>query len=270
MGDGQLHRLVATRQRTREEPHGAIVPWLVAVTTYRDRYPLSTREIEGVTVRIISPPDGLEPSAGRPWVWRAEFLGAFDEADRAMLDAGWHLVHVEVPDRYGDPVAMAAWWSAYRVLVDELGFDPRPGLIALSRGGLYAISWAAAHPDCVSAIYLDNAVCDLRSWPGGLGDAKPSPTEWRQMLEVYGLEPADLDAVAAISPISKLAPIAAARIPLLVAYGDADRAVPANENSVPLLANYTGPSQTVVRPGADHHPHGIDPATVRSFFEAAR
>jgi pimeloyl-ACP methyl ester carboxylesterase len=261
------------------------------VTTYRDRYPLATRVIDGVTVQIISPPPGVEappgveppagvepsaaggPPPGLPWVWRAEFLGAFDEADQAMLDAGWHLVYVEVPDRYGDPVAMAAWWSAYRLLVDELGFDPRPGLIALSRGGLYAISWAAAHPDCVSAIYLDNAVCDLRSWPGGLGDAQPAPTEWQQMLNVYGLDPADLDGVAAISPISKLAPLAAARIPLLVAYGDADRAVPANENSEPLLANYTnlgGPAEAVIRPGADHHPHGIAPTTVQAFFEAAR
>ena len=236
------------------------------MTTYRDRYPLSTRQIDGVTVRVISPPPRVEPLAGLPWVWRAEFLGAFDDADVAMLESGWQLVYVEVPDRYGDPVAMAAWWSAYRFLVDELGFDPRPGLIALSRGGLYAISWAAAHPDCVSAIYLDNAVCDLRSWPGGLGDARPAPTEWQQMLNVYGLDPADLDAIAATSPISKLGPIAAAGIPLLVAYGDADRAVPANENSVPLLANYAGPSQVVVRPGADHHPHGIDPATVRTFF----
>ncbi|MFI5706990.1 alpha/beta fold hydrolase [Kribbella sp. NPDC051620] len=242
------------------------------MTTYRDRYPLSTREVDGVTVQIISPPPGVEPAGGLPWVWRAEFLGAFDDADRAMLDAGWHLVYVEVPDRYGDPVAMAAWWAAYRCLVDELAFDPRPALIALSRGGLYAISWAAAHPDCVSAIYLDNAVCDLRSWPGGLGDAPSAPAEWQQMLKVYALDPTDLDAVAAISPISKLAPLAAARIPLLVAYGDADRAVPANENSVPLLANYTnlgGPSQTVIRPGADHHPHGIDPAVVRAFFEAS-
>jgi pimeloyl-ACP methyl ester carboxylesterase len=132
---------------------------------------LYTREIKGVTVRVVTPPAGTEPAAGLPWVWRAEFLGAFDGADRSMLDAGWHLVSVEVPDRYGDPVAMAAWWSAYRTLVDELGFDPRPGLIALSRGGLYAISWASEHPDCVSGIYLDNAVCDLRSWPGGRGGA---------------------------------------------------------------------------------------------------
>lgn len=58
------------------------------------------------------------------------------------------------------------------------------------------------------------------------------------MLDVYGLGPDDPDAVAAVSPISRLAPLAAARIPLLVASGDADRAVPAEENSEILLAKY--------------------------------
>ena len=250
---------------------------LTPTGTYQDRYPLYTREIDGATVRVVTPPAGVEPSAGLPWVWRAEFLGAFDDADQAMLDAGWHLVYVDVQDRYGDPVAMAAWWSAYRALVHELGFDPRPGLIALSRGGLYAISWASEHPACVCGIYLDNAVCDLRSWPGGLGRGDGAPAQWRQVLDVYGLGPDDLEAVAAVSPISKLAPLATARIPLLVAYGDADRAVPAEENSKILLSKYAdlgGPARTIVRAGADHHPHGIDdthggPAVVQKFFEEA-
>ncbi|NEA30576.1 hypothetical protein [Streptomyces sp. SID13031] len=128
----------------------------------------------------------------------------------------------------------------------------------------------AAPPEGVGGIYLDNAVCDLRSWPGGLGRGKGAPAEWRQLLDIYGLDATDLDGVAAVSPISKLAPLAAARIPLLVAYGDADHAVPADENSEPLLAKYTelgGPSEAVVRPGADHHPHGIAPALVQAFFE---
>ena len=239
---------------------------LTPAGTYQGRYPLSTA---GGRLRVVGPPDGVEPVAGLPWVWRAEFLGAFDEADRAMLDAGWHLVYVDVPDRYGDPVAMAAWWSAYRFVVDELRFDPRPGLIALSRGGLYAISWASEHPDCVCGVYLDNAVCDLRSWPGGFGRAERAPNEWRQVVKIFGA-----DAVEAVSPISKLKPIADAGIPLLVSYGDADRAVPAEENSEVLLAKYDGPATVIVRADGDHHPHGIDEANggagvVREFFEEA-
>ncbi|MEV8376097.1 alpha/beta hydrolase [Kribbella sp. NPDC056861] len=242
--------------------------------TYQERYPRYTREVGDHLVQVIAPPTGVEAAAGVPWIWRAEFLGAFDDADRAMLDAGWHLVYVGVPDRFGDPVAMAAWWAAYRLVIDELGFDPRPGVIALSRGGLYAVSWAAQHPECVSGIYLDNAVCDLRSWPGGLGDAPGAPAEWQRLLSVYGFAPDDLDAVVAASPISKLAPLATAGIPLLVGYGDADRSVPAHENSEVLLTRYAelgGPARAVVRPGGDHHPHGIDdPAVVREFFETVR
>jgi len=151
-------------------------------------------------------------------------------------------------------------------------------VIALSRGGLYAVSWASEHPDAVCGIYLDNAVCDLRSWPGGLGRGAGAPVQWREMLKIYGLAADDLDGVAAVSPISKLGPLAAARIPLLVAYGDADRAVPAEENSEVLLAKYAelgGPAKAIVRAGADHHPHGIDdanggPAVVREFFEQTR
>ena len=29
-----------------------------------------------------------QPAPGMPWVWRAEFLGAFDYADRALLARG--------------------------------------------------------------------------------------------------------------------------------------------------------------------------------------
>jgi len=77
--------------------------------------------------------------------------------------------------------------------------------------------------------------------------------------------------------MSKLAPLASARIPLLVAYGDADRAVPAEENSEILLSKYAelgAPARTIVRAGADHHPHGIDDvhggtAVLQEFFEEA-
>lgn len=202
-------------------------------------------------------------------------------AVRDLLRIAWRTVGSIVCRVVADAEANTDRFANLRpvphLTADLVGFDPRPGPIALSQGGLYAISWASEHSDCLCGIYLDNAICDPRSWPGGLGRADSAPAHWRQMLDVYGLGPDDLDAVVPASPISKLAPLAAARIPLLVAYGDADRAVPSEENSEILLSRYAelgGPALTIVRAGADHHLHGIDdthggPAVIQEFFEEA-
>ena len=44
-----------------------------------------------------------EAYPGKPWVWRAEFFGAFDYADRALLERGWHIAYIGISDMYGCP-----------------------------------------------------------------------------------------------------------------------------------------------------------------------
>ncbi len=248
---------------------------------YASRYVSHEFVVEGVPVTVVSPTSPRHTAAGYPWIWRAEFLGAFDGADRALLDAGWHLVYVSVPDRYGDPVAMQAWERAHAALTKTFGFMPRAGLFGFSRGGLYAMSWAAAHPELTLAVYLDNAVCDMRSWPGGrlqqLGTGQGGAREWGEMLQVWHITPGDTDAVLKASPVSKLEAPARARIPLLLVYGDSDHVVPAAENSEIVQRKYAalgGPVQQIVKKGGDHHPHGLDlepggVTPVVTFFETA-
>lgn len=48
-----------------------------------------------------------QPAPGMPWVWRAEFLGAFDYADRALLARGWHVAYLHASDLYGCPEAVS-------------------------------------------------------------------------------------------------------------------------------------------------------------------
>ena len=72
-----------------------------------------------------------------------------------------------VPDLFGSPEAVARWEKVHDVLVNRHRLSPKPGLIGLSRGALYCMAWAAAHPDKALAVYLDNGVCDFKSWPGG-------------------------------------------------------------------------------------------------------
>ena len=57
------------------------------------------------------------------------------------------------------------------------------------------------------------------------------------------------------NPVDRLAPLAAARVPLLALHGDQDRLVPLAENSALLHARYTalgGPMELLVVPGQGH------------------
>ena len=47
------------------------------------------------------------PQADRPWVWRAEFFGAFPSVDLAMLEKGYAVAYCALSDRYGCPEDIA-------------------------------------------------------------------------------------------------------------------------------------------------------------------
>jgi pimeloyl-ACP methyl ester carboxylesterase len=231
-------------------------------------------KIDGTEATVVAPD---KPLPGRPWVWRGEFFGAFADADVALVKAGWHLAYLKVPDLFGSPKAMGRWEKFHAAMTTEYGLHPRPGLIGLSRGGLYCLNWAAAHPDKTLAAYLDNAVCDFKSWPGGkpkgLGTGPGSEAERKKLLAAYDFK-TDAEAVAyKLNPVDNLAPLAKAKVPLLLVYRDADTLVPVKENSEVVYERYTklgGPVERIVKPGQDHHPHGLKDVTpVVEFFTKA-
>lgn len=231
-------------------------------------------QVGKTSVTVVAPG---QVAAGRPWIWRAEFLDAFPNADVALVERGWHLVYVGTPDLFGAPKAMVQWEVVYQTLVHDHQLNPKPGFIGLSRGALYAMAWGARHPDRTLAIYLDNGVCDFKSWPGGkpkgLGKGKGSPAEWNKLLAAFDFKD-DAAALAYIrNPVDHLEPLFRGRIPLLLVYGDADTVVPHQENSERVYERYRqlgGPIERIVKPGQDHHPHGLkDPKPIVDFFEAA-
>ncbi len=232
-------------------------------------------QVDGVNVLVVEPKD---PLPGRPWAWRGEFFGAFPNADIELLKRGWHLAYIGVMDLFGSPKAMKHWETFYDVLVKDYRLSPKPALIGLSRGALYCMAWAAAHPDRTLLVYLDNGVCDFKSWPGGkpkgLGSGAGSPEEWLRLLKAYDFKD-DREAIASrLNPVDNLAPLARARIPILLIYGDRDNVVPHRENSELVYDRYKalgGHVERIVKPGQDHHPHGLaDPRPIVEFFEKVR
>jgi len=232
-------------------------------------------EVGGSRAIVVEP---KEAKAGRPWAWRGEFFGAFPNADIELLKQGWHLAYVGVPDQFGSPRAMKAWETFYRALTEEYGLNSRPALIGLSRGALYCLAWGAAHPDRCLLIYLDNGVCDYRSWPGGrlkrLGTGDGSAPEWAKLLKAYNFKDDSAAIDSPRNPINGLPKIAQSRVPLLLVYADADPVVPHKENSELVFERYTelgGPVERIVKPGLGHHPHGLtDPKPIVDYFERIR
>ena len=132
----------------------------------------------------------------------------------------------------------------------------------------FSLNWAARHPDRVACIYNDAPVCDFKSWPLGRGSGKGSPKDWQRCLEAYGFTEDEALAYK-LNPVDNLAPLAAAKIPLLHVCGDADDVVPFAENTKLVEERYQalgGPITVIVKPGVGHHPHSLkDPQPIVDF-----
>jgi pimeloyl-ACP methyl ester carboxylesterase len=212
------------------------------------------------------------PIQSKAWIWRTEFFGAFPALDIALLDAGFHVAYIDVQNMYGAPIAMRHMDMFYRQLTETFGLATQCVLEGFSRGGLFALNWAALNPRLVACLYLDAPVCDFKSWPGGKGKARGSEDDWRRLKRVYGFT--DDEALEyTLNPVDNLAPIAAAGIPIIAVYGEADVDLPPEENILLLQTRYQalgGDITLIAKPGIGHHPHSLsDPTPLSTFILAA-
>ncbi|MCP4642109.1 MAG: prolyl oligopeptidase family serine peptidase [bacterium] len=221
-----------------------------------DRYEFKVNER---TCYMVVP---MTVAEGKPWIWRARFFGHRPEVDLALLEKGFHVAYMDVANLFGSPKAVAHWNVFYAFLTTKYGFNPKPALEGMSRGGLMVFNWGIANPDKVACIYADAPVCDFKSWPGGKGTGAGSPEAWDVCLKAY--EMTDEQAVAYPgNPIDNLEPLAKAKVPLFHVSGDADTVVPMSENTAIVEERYKAldaPIKVVVKPDIAHK-HGLDDPT---------
>jgi acetyl esterase/lipase len=216
-------------------------------------------------------PEKAAPS--KPWVWRAEFFGAFASADRALVRRGWHIAYCSLSDMYGAPAAIEGMKRFHGWCGETLGFSPKPAIFGFSRGGLYTVNYACSYPEDNCCLYLDAPVLDIRYWPGGFGRYPAWEKEWRQCRELYGLT-GETAKNFDESPPNRTARLAAdlakKAIPVMLVAGDADEAVYYPENGGAFAAKYReagGVIEVVLKPGGKHHPHSLeDPAPIVDFI----
>jgi len=223
-------------------------------------------EINGRKSIVIAPKEAAD---GKPWVWRTEFLGAFDIVDMAMLERGWHVCYHKCSDMYGCPQAIAWMREFQKVAEEEFGLSPYPALFGFSRGGLYAVNYAKTYPYKVGLLYLDAPVLDIRNWPITTGTDKVR----EECLAWYHLTLETLDDFKEC-PIDFAKDIADSNIPVLIISGAADKTVDYKQNTCVFEERYRaagGKRMTIaVKPHCDHHPHSLydEPDFAVAYIEA--
>jgi pimeloyl-ACP methyl ester carboxylesterase len=209
-------------------------------------------------------PANAHDSGSRPWIWYApSFVSPrYLPGDRQawlfsrLLGKGFHIAGVDVGESYGNPEGRRIFHELYTVLTFDHGLSPKASLLPQSRGGLMHYNWAAEHPECVACIGGIYTVCDMSSWPG-LEKAAPA----------YGVSADELARqLPQHNPIDRLAPIAAAKVPIFHIHGDNDVVVPLERNSGELIKRYCelgGPGEVEIIKGFGHEEHDV-------FFESDR
>jgi len=203
------------------------------------------------------------PAPGNPWIWRMEWFAHFPQADLALVARGWHVGYMNVKDMYGSPASMKLLDDYYQYVRKERHLAPNVVLEGFSRGGHYAVNFAAMWPERVAALYLDAPTLDMTSWPGR------KSAHWVELLASYGITDAQFD-TAKINPIDHAEALAKAGIPVFGVSGDADKIVSYRDNLAAFAARYRaagGLIEVVVKPGGDHHPHSLpDPTPIVDFL----
>lgn len=217
-------------------------------------------EIDGAKVSLKIPTTAAE---GKPWLWIGEFAGHLKSLESGLVEKGWHVAYVAQSNQFGSPNAMAVWEKLYTELNGKRGLSAKPALLGISRGGLYVNAWLRLHPDRASVLYLDNGVCDIRSWPGGFQltkKGKGSTGDWAKYKTVFGFADDATALEKSIRPTDQLLPAIQADVLLISCHGTADRTVPYEDNAGVLVEFWEknkGRVKLFPKENGDHHPHGL-------------
>ncbi len=229
-------------------------------------YPCADFQLNGRACKIVKP---RTAAAGHPWIWRARFWGHEPQTDIALLERGFHVVYCDVAELFGNDQAITLWNSFYQY-VRKAGLAEKVVMEGMSRGAVYVYNWAAVNPDKVAAVYVDNPVLDLKSWPGGKGKGPGSKENWELFRKDFGFITDSIASLSAVSPIDKVAQIVKGGYPMLHLCADADEVVPPGENTLLFeerVKALKGNITVIHKPGFKHHPHSLpDPAPIVDFI----
>ena len=228
-------------------------------------FPCEYGEFEGKETKIVFPKE----SNGRLAI-KTEYWGAFPAAiEIPLLEAGFHLCYIQNDNRWGTDVDLDRKARLVRAVQEKYGLEPKVVPVGMSCGGLMAIKFAAKYPRLVACLYLDAYGLNYMSCPCHFGLADSPTPAMSEILDALQLDVPHLLAYRDM-PLDHLPKLVENKIPVVMVAGDSDHVVPYIENGALLQEAYETaglPLEVTIKPGCDHHPHGLeDPTPVVEFI----
>ena len=221
---------------------------------------------EGMPAAVVFP---KKPNEKRNFALKTEYRDAFPEAaEIPLLEKGWHVCFIKNRDRYGSNESIDRQARFVAFVREQYGLSKRCVPIGMSCGGLIAIKFSTSYPELVSCLYIDAPSINYISCPLGFGDSKIH--RWEEIMGALSLTKAELLAYRDM-PLDRIPLLIKYKFPLIMVVGDSDATVPYYENGIFVEKAYREaglPFELYVKPGADHHPHGLpDPTPIVAFIE---
>ena len=246
-------------------PEGETVEWY----GYR-RHNFELENCEGF---IVEPP---HPAKGLPWHWCLQWAEAYVPRTPALqlLERGFHHVHFNAFETMFNADGIKKVEKFY-TLLQSLGFHKKGALTGMSYGGLFALRWAAEHPETVGAIYLDAPVCNLafaserNESNAAADDLEYSRNESKRQYAAYGVNDTEGLLKHPLNPLNNYLPVAKAGIPVLALRAGQDQTVlPASniDAFASRMIEAGGNIRIIDRKLFGHHPHGMDDPTPLTGF----
>lgn len=216
---------------------------------------------------VIFPKAGTENGK---WALKTEYFGAFPQLELDLLERGYHLAHVKTYERYCPPPVTELQACFVDFVSRRYGLNPKCIPVGMSCGGLQAIYLAGKYPDKVACAYIDAPVVNFLSVPFGFGKRGQAPAA-EEFENAWGINRQEILTFRG-HPLDYIPAMIANRIPVVLVCGDSDQVVPFEENGKLLQDAYEKagcPILSFLKPGCDHHPHGMEDNTpIIEFIEA--
>ena len=202
-----------------------------------------------------------EMSNGR-WVLKTEYFDAFPDTEIKLLEKGYHVANIATKSRWYIKEDNLAKKALADYMHKTLGLSKKCVIVGMSCGGMQGIYFGAEYPECVSCMYLDAPVVDLLSVVFGLGKTASCPD--LPGFQAQFTRDKNMTLADTISyrehPLDYIPKLCEYRIPVVLVSGDSDTVVCYEENGIFLQRAYEKagiPLEVHIKPGGDHHPHGL-------------